>query len=31
MTPLITTYMGDRLYAVNPQVLAASGAVVRPE
>jgi superfamily II DNA or RNA helicase len=31
MTPLITTYMGDRLYAVNPRVLAESGAVVRPE
>ncbi|MHB8808877.1 MAG: DEAD/DEAH box helicase [Desulfobulbaceae bacterium] len=31
MTPLITTYMGDRSHAVNPRVLAASGAVVRPE
>ncbi|MFZ5799032.1 MAG: DEAD/DEAH box helicase [Thermodesulfobacteriota bacterium] len=31
MTPLITTYMGDRLHAVSPHVLAASGAVVRPE
>lgn len=31
MTPLITTYMGDRLHAVSPHILAASGAVVRPE
>ncbi|BCO07746.1 hypothetical protein GF1_01220 [Desulfolithobacter dissulfuricans] len=31
MTRLIYCYMGDRVHAVDPGVLAASGAVVRPE
>lgn len=31
MTPIIYTYMGDRLHAVNPRVLEESGAVVRPD
>lgn len=31
MTPIIYTYMGDRLHAVDPRVLAESGAVIRPE
>lgn len=31
MTQLIYTYMGDRLHAVDPKVLADSGAVVRPD
>ncbi len=31
MTQLIYTCMGDRLYTVDSKVLAASGAVVRPE
>jgi superfamily II DNA or RNA helicase len=31
MTPLIYTYMGDRVHAVDGRMLAASGAVVRPE
>jgi superfamily II DNA or RNA helicase len=31
MTQLIYTYMGDRVHAVDPRMLQASGAVVRPE
>ncbi len=31
MTRLIYMYMGDRVHAVDGQILAASGAVVRPE
>jgi len=31
MTQIIYTYMGDRVHAVNPRVLAESGAVIRPE
>ncbi len=31
MTKLIYTYMGDRVHAVDPRVLADSGAVVRPD
>ncbi len=31
MTQLIYTYMGDRVFAVDGRILAASGAVVRPE
>ncbi len=31
MTQLIYTYMGDRIHAVNPRVLAESGAVIRPD
>lgn len=31
MTPLIYTYMGDRIHAVTQRVLTESGAVVRPD
>lgn len=31
MTRLIYTYMGDRVHAVDPQILTDSGAVVRPD
>lgn len=31
MTQLIYTYLGDRVFAVDGRMLAASGAVVRPE